>query len=131
MRFDVRRLAAVDMRGPGPLPGRRPLIIVVEFITGTVLCGGLGALILATGTSHPVVGYWLVGAGGNYAPLALHALSLRKPERLATELAGVDVRQELVFYGLGQFLIAVPGVVLVVSLIQLPGQLRALRLSRC
>jgi len=55
-----------------------------------------------------VVGLWLVGAGINYVPLALHARSLSRPGALEAELAGVDVRRELRRAGAQQLWIAVP-----------------------
>ena len=51
---------------------------------------------------------WFVGAGLNYGPLAVHALMLRGPGVLDTELAGVDPGRELRRYGILQLWILVP-----------------------
>jgi hypothetical protein len=108
-RFDVRRLAAVDMYGGKGSPTRAK-IIKWEFIVGAVFCLGLGLLSLAWHASATgiILGAWLVGAGLNYIPLALHAISLSRPGALAAELDGVDVMLELRFYGLAQLWLAVP-----------------------
>jgi hypothetical protein len=120
MWIDVRRLAALDMRGTGS--GRwRPSIVLAEFVVGVLACGGLGLVLVAAGGSGLLIGVWLLGAGVNYVPLAAHALDLRRPGRLAAELAGVDVRSELMRYGLRQLWIAVPGVVAIAAVLALRG----------
>jgi len=106
--LDVRRLAALDMWGTAGTARRRRLIRA-EFVLGAVGCTALGALALAGGGGWmTVVGLWLVGAGINYVPLALHARSLSRPGALEAELAGVDVRRELRRAGAQQLWIAVP-----------------------
>jgi hypothetical protein len=118
-RFEVRRLAAVDLYGTVGSRIRRR-IIVAEFIVGVVGCLALGIVVLVVG--GPVgryVGLWLCGVGINYVPLALHALDLVRPGALDRELSGVDVRAELNYYGVAQLLIAVPLLIAGVALVQL------------
>jgi hypothetical protein len=47
-------------------------------------------------------------AGLNYAPLAVHALTLVRPGALERELAGVDVPAELRHYSVRQIWVVVP-----------------------
>ena len=69
---------------------------------GAVGCTSLGFLAIVRGSGWIVVlGIWLVGAGVNYVPLAVHAQSLSRPGALEAELAGVDVRRELRHAGCG------------------------------
>ncbi len=106
--LDVRRPAALDMWGSSGR-ARRLRVIRAEFVGGTVGCTGLGLLCLAGGSGWvAAVGFWLVGAGINYLPLALHAQSLSKPGALEAELEGVDTRSELRRAGMQQLWIAVP-----------------------
>jgi hypothetical protein len=118
-RFVVRRLAAVDMYGTvGSCRRRR--VILVEFIGGVVLCACLGATLASTdGETNRLVGWWLLGIAVNYVPLALMAVSLSRPGALDTELAGVDVRAALRYYGVAQLWIAVPLAVAIFALAQL------------
>jgi hypothetical protein len=107
-RFDTRRLAAVDMWGSTGSARRRRLIRA-EFIVGVVGCGGLGLLCLARGSGWVgALGFWLLGAGVNYLPLALHAQQLSRPGALEAELEGVDTSTELRRMGVQQGWIAVP-----------------------
>jgi hypothetical protein len=119
-RLDVRRLAAVDMYGTVGARWRRR-VIVVEFIVGAV--GGI-ALGLWIALSSPTVGWqlfgaWLIGMGANYLVLALHAVSLSRSGALDNELAGIDVRAELHYYGLAQLWVVVPLTMAVIALSQL------------
>jgi hypothetical protein len=114
--IDVRRLAAVDMHGA---KGRtvRARIILAEFVLGAVVCTGLGMWLAAEGGAFSVVfGLWLVGAGLNYVPLALHAISLSRPGRLEAELAGADVLAELRYYTKAQAWVFVPLALVVFAL---------------
>jgi hypothetical protein len=115
--MDARRLAAMDMWGTaGSLRRRR--MIRAEFVIGAVVCTALGAFVLVTGGTviWQLVGVWLVGAGANYVPLALHARSLSRPGALEAELTGVvDLRSELRKSGAQQFWIAVPFAVAVAA----------------
>jgi hypothetical protein len=117
MRIDARRLAAMDMWGTAGSPRRRR-VIRAEFVIGAVGCTALGAFVLVTAGSviWRLVGVWLIGAGANYAPLALHARSLSRPGALEAELTGVvDLRSELRKAGAQQFWIAVPFAVAVAA----------------
>jgi hypothetical protein len=84
-------------------------LIRAEFVIGAVGCTTLGVLALRSGTGWQVaLGVWLVGAGANYVPLALHAWSLSRPGALEAELEGLDLRRELRSAGVRQLWIAVP-----------------------
>ncbi|GAA5195844.1 hypothetical protein GCM10023322_63400 [Rugosimonospora acidiphila] len=114
----VRRLAAVDMYGTVGSPLRRR-VILVEFWAGVVLCASGGAALAAVGQGgNRVFGWWLLSVAINYVPLALSATSLSRPGALDTELAGVDVRAQLRYYGVAQLVIAVPLAVAVLALAQ-------------
>jgi len=116
--LNVRRLAALDMWGSAGTMRRRR-IIRAEFVLGAVGCTSLGLLAVVQGSGWwVVVGIWLIGAGVNYVPLALHAQSLSRPGALERELAGVDVRSELRHAGLEQFWIAVPLAVAVFAIVR-------------
>jgi hypothetical protein len=120
LRFEVRRLAAVDMYGTVGARWRRR-VIVVEFIVGAASGIALGPWVaLSSGTAGwQLFGAWLIGIGANYLALALHAVSLSRPAVLDTELAGVDVRAELRYYGLAQLWLVVPLAVAAIALAQL------------
>jgi hypothetical protein len=53
-------------------------LIRAEFTVGAVGCAALGVVVLVSAGSAVwfAAGVWLVGAGVNYVPLALHAHSL-------------------------------------------------------
>jgi hypothetical protein len=68
-----------------------------------------------------VFGAYLIGAGLNYVPLALHVISLWRPGALAAELDGVDIPRELRRYTALQVWVAVPLAIVVFALIQLRG----------
>jgi hypothetical protein len=125
MRIDVRRLAAVDMHGSRGTQRRRR-IIVAEFVLGAVVGTGIGIAIAVTAPSlgWRVFGAWIAGACLNYVPLALHAIDLSRPGRLAAELGGVDVPGELRYYTKAQFWIAVPLLFIVLALVQRRGDSR-------
>ena len=107
--MNVRRLAAIDMFGTRGAE-RRARIVLAEFVAGLVAMVPLGIWLTADASNigTRVFGIWLVGAGLNYAPLAAHAVSLRRPGALQAELAGVDTGRELRRYGVRQLWIAVP-----------------------
>ncbi|MBF6599453.1 MAG: hypothetical protein IVW36_02955 [Dehalococcoidia bacterium] len=106
---NVRRLAAIDMYGASG-SARRRRIILAEFIIGVIGMVGLGlwALTQASGLTTRMFGLWLVGAGLNYAPLAVYAVVLSRPGALESELAGVDPSAGLRRYGLLSLWILVP-----------------------
>ena len=89
---------------------RRRRVILAEFLLGTVtlLAFGAGLLIQASGWAGRGFGLWMVGAGLNYAPLALFALELSRAGVLEDELAGVDTGEELRRYSILQFWVLVP-----------------------
>jgi hypothetical protein len=106
--MSVRRLAAIDMYG---LYGttRRKRIVLTEFVLGVLVMVGVGVVILlaASSVNGRVVGWWMTGAGLNYAPLAVHAITLSRPGALDRELSGIDPGPELRRYGLLQLWIFV------------------------
>ena len=105
----VRRLAAIDMYGTRGTTRRRR-IILAEFLIGVVAMVAFGVWLLASsfGLGRRALGLWVVGAGLNYAPLAMHAITLSRPGALTAELSGVDIGRELRRYGLLQLWIFVP-----------------------
>jgi hypothetical protein len=108
MDVDVRRLAAVDMHGLKGTSLRRR-IIVAEFVLGALVMVGVGSYFLFTMSGGwPLFALWLIGAGLNYVPLSVHAISLTKPGALAAELGAIDVPAELRRYGVLQLWIFVP-----------------------
>ena len=108
MDVDVRRLAAVDMHGLKGTSLRRR-IIVAEFVLGALVMVGVGGYFLfTTSGGWPWFALWLIGAGLNYVPLSVYAISLTKPGALAAELDGIDVPAELRRYGGLQLWIFVP-----------------------
>lgn len=89
---------------------RRRRIILVEFIIGLLGMVGVGMWTLAQ-SAEPgarALGVWLIGAGLNYAPLAVFALQLSRPGALEAELADCDTGRELRRYGVLQLWILVP-----------------------
>jgi hypothetical protein len=125
---DVRRLAAVDMHGVQGTRLRRA-VIVAEFVVGALGGTALGVFLTSAdaGLGWRIFGAWIVGATLNYAPLALHAFDLLRPGRLAAELEGVDIRQELRHYTAAQLWIAVPLLFVVLAAVQLRARSRAAR----
>jgi hypothetical protein len=105
----VRRLAAIDMYGTRGT-ARRRRIILAEFVVGAVAMVAFGAWLLTASVSvaGQAVGLWVIGAGLNYAPLAVHAIVLSRPGALDAELSGVDTGRELRRYGVLQLWIFVP-----------------------
>ena len=71
---------------------------------------GIGARVLtqARDIGGWALGAWLIGAGLNYAPLAVYAVMLSQPGALDAELAAVDACAELRRYGVLQLWILVP-----------------------
>jgi hypothetical protein len=118
-RFDVRRLAAVDMYGTRGRPWRRR-VILAEFLAGAVLCSALGLVSLVSfgGAGSRLLGAWLLGVGLNYVPLALHAVALSRPGALEAEVTGLDVRRELRRYGVASLWLVVPLAVALLALTQ-------------
>ena len=89
---------------------RRRRIILAEFVVGVFVMVVFGIWLLTASVSFPgrAFGVWVIGAGLNYAPLAVHAILLSRPGVLDVELSGVDTGRELRRYGLLQLWILVP-----------------------
>jgi hypothetical protein len=100
---------------------RRKRIIQAEFTAALAATVALGIwlTIEASGLGTRILGIWLIGAGVNYAPLAVYAILLGQPGALEAELAGVDTGQELRRYSVLQLWILVP-----LSLVALTAQRR-------
>jgi hypothetical protein len=105
----VRRLAALDMYGTRGT-ARRRRIILAEFVVGVIAMVAFGAwLLTASGSvAGRAFALWLIGAGLNYAPLAVRASMLSRPGALEAELSDVDTGRELRRYSLFQLWILVP-----------------------
>jgi hypothetical protein len=54
-----------------------------------MVCVGVWILSQSSDTNGRLLGLWFIGAGLNYAPLAVYAIALSRPGALDTELAGV------------------------------------------
>src|SRR5262245_24674445 len=85
---NVRRLAAIDMYGTSGSTRRRR-IVLAEFFAGVIGMVGIGTWVLtqATDLGGRALGVWLIGAGLNYAPLAVHAVILSRAGGLDAKLA--------------------------------------------
>jgi putative solute:sodium symporter small subunit len=107
--MNVRRLAAIDMHG---LYGttRRRRIVLTEFVLGVLVmaAAGIATVLTSSSVGGLVLGWWMIGAGLNYAPLAVHAITLIRPGALDRELSGIDPGSELRRYGLLQLWIFIP-----------------------
>jgi hypothetical protein len=117
--LNVRRLAAIDMHGLSGTAKRRR-IILIEFLTGALVCTALGLwqVLVTDSIGWRIFALWLIGIGCNYVPLAWHALSLRHPQALRSELAGVPIADELRRYTARQLWIFVPFVLVLFALQQ-------------
>jgi hypothetical protein len=106
---NVKRLAAIDMYGSRGTV-RRKRVIQAEFTAGLAATVALGIWLAveASGLGARIFGIWLIGAGVNYAPLAVYAILLSRPGALEAELAGVETGQELRRYSVLQLWILVP-----------------------
>jgi hypothetical protein len=117
-RFDVRRLAAVDMHA---LSGtdRRRRVIIAEFLAGAIGGAAVALFLLLTADDalDTALGLYALGVAANYAPLSAHALSLRSPQQLRRELVGVDLPAELRYYTRAQFLVFVPFLLVLLALL--------------
>ena len=107
--MNVKRLAAIDMYGSRGT-ARRKRIVQAEFTAGLAATVALGSWLAAeaSGLGTRIFGIWLIGAGLNYAPLAVYAILLGRPGALDAELAGVETGQELRRYSVLQLWILVP-----------------------
>jgi hypothetical protein len=107
--MSVRRLAAIDMYGTKGTVRRRR-IILAEFVVGVIamMAFGIWLVTVAPSVTGVVLGWWVIGAGLNYAPLAAYAILLSRPGALTAELSGVDIGRELRRYGVLQLWIFVP-----------------------
>ncbi len=112
---DVRRFTALDMRGrSGSLRRRR--VIRAEFDIGCVVALAFGAFLLARGVGF--IGFWILGIGVNYIPLAVYSVVLFPGDRLDRELAGVDLVAEGRRAGVAQLILIVPFVVGIIGAVQ-------------
>lgn len=86
---NIRRLATIDMSGVSG-SARRQRIIPAEFIIGVIGMVGFGVWVStnASDITSRMLGLWLVGAGLNYALLAVWAVILSRRGALDAELAG-------------------------------------------
>lgn len=113
---DVRRFAALDMHGrAGSLRRRR--IIRAEFVVGCVVALALAAFLLANGAW--LIGFWLLGVGVNYIPLAVYSVVLFPGDHVERELEGVDLPTEARPGRGAQFGLFVPFLVAIVAAVQL------------
>ena len=89
---------------------RRRRIILAEFVVGVLVMVAFGLWLVASATGAEVmaIGIWVIGAGVNYAPLAVYAVVLSRPGALVAELAKVDTGQELRRYAVLQLWIFIP-----------------------
>src|SRR5215468_9703183 len=126
--IDVRRLAAVDLHGRRGTKRRRRLILA-EFVLAAIGMPLLGIAILLAASSTPrfLLGAYLTGAGLNYVPLALQAISLSRAGKLGAELADVDTGAELRQYTAKQILIGIPLLLLILGTVQFAVRRRAPR----
>jgi hypothetical protein len=106
---NVKRLAAIDMYGSRGTV-RRKRIIRAEFTAGlaAAVAMGIWLTVEASGLGARILGIWVIGAGINYAPLAVYASLLSRPGALEAELAEVDTGKELRRYSVLQLWILVP-----------------------
>jgi hypothetical protein len=107
--MNVRRLAAIDMYGARGTT-RRWRIILAEFAAGAAVSVAFGSwlAVFASILGGRMLGIWMIGAGLNYALLAVYAIALSRPGTLSAELAGVDTGRELRRYSVLQLWIFVP-----------------------
>jgi hypothetical protein len=112
---DVRRFTALDMRGrAGSLRRRR--FIRAEFVLSCVVALALAAFLLANGAW--LIGFWVLGIGVNYIPLAMYSVVLFPGHHVERELAGVDLPTEARRAGVAQFGLLVPFLVAIVAAVQ-------------
>jgi hypothetical protein len=99
VRFNVRRLAAVDVHGAAGTR-TRARIIVAEFVLGALVSIGLGVFLFASldGLGWRIFALWLIGIGLNYVPLAIYAIRFFPPGAATAELESVDLTAELKYY---------------------------------
>jgi hypothetical protein len=107
--MNVKRLAAIDMYGTRGSTRRRR-IILAEFVLGVFVTVAFGVWLVSRspGPGGLAFGFWVIGAGLNYAPLAVYAIGLSRSGALDAELAGVATGPELRRYSVLQLWIFVP-----------------------
>lgn len=115
--IDIRKLAAVDMAWLGPR------VIPIEYALGIVLPLILGLLSIRAGVlaSNPtgwqaVMGFWLLGIAANYVPLFVYAISIARGGTAKAEGEPEPARAKR--YGIQQFVILVPLLVVILALMQ-------------
>ena len=116
-----RRVGHVGLVGKGPLTRGFPVGVVggswgpLEILRTPSglpaqfhVAAGVAILLTASSVSGRVFGCWMTGAGLNYAPLAVHAITLNRAGELDRELSGIDPGPELRRYGPLQLWIFIP-----------------------
>lgn len=88
----------------------RRRLIIAEFMIGAIagIAIGLFVVVSSERALGALIGSYAIGVGANYVPLALHALSLRDPSALRSELRNVDIAATLRHYTGTQFWVFVP-----------------------
>jgi hypothetical protein len=110
--LNVRKLAAFDMA----VHGKR--FIVGEFMLGVMGPIALGIFSLLRG--REIMGWYLIGLGTNYIPLLLYAVDIARKDSARQEAAYELEHKttEAKRYGLGQFIILVPFLLVFVAVYQ-------------
>ncbi|HEV7205501.1 MAG TPA: hypothetical protein VGN18_12890 [Jatrophihabitans sp.] len=115
--FSGRGLAVVDLYGARGTAARRWAVLVelpVGALTGVVL----GVFLLGQGGATGWIGgSWVLGVGLNYLSLSVHALQVRRPERLEAEIRLLDdLDAARRYYSVAQVRLLIPGWLLFVDL---------------
>lgn len=100
--INIRKLVAVDMALHGSI------FIVSEFIIATSAGIALGIFLISR--NNTLVGWYLISTGTNYIPLLIYALIIarNRSTKQETKYELDHMRTEGKRYGLGQFIILIP-----------------------
>jgi hypothetical protein len=95
-----------------------PKIVIAEYALGVILPLVLGLLSLraAPSLAQIALGGWLVGIAANYVPLLIYAVLIARAGTVQQEGAPELARARR--YGVQQIVILVPGLVLLLALVQ-------------
>ena len=115
-QWAIPRSAGFWPHGRGGRGLRRRRIIRAEFVLGWVVALALATFLLVNGAW--LIGFWLLGVGVNYIPLAVYSIVLFPGDRVERELEGVDLPTEARRAGLAQFGLFVPFLVGIVAAVQ-------------